>query len=67
MNPIEDQIKAATRAEAATLREVRPLRLPPASAVAPAAGPPLARPGGGDGRPRSPPPPSSSRSPSPSS
>lgn len=35
MNPIEDQIKAATRAEASGLREVRPLRLPPAPAAAP--------------------------------
>jgi len=36
MNTLEDQIKAATRAEASTLREVRPLRLPPAPAAAPA-------------------------------
>jgi hypothetical protein len=35
MNPIEDQIKAATRAEASTLREVGPLRLPPAPAAVP--------------------------------
>jgi hypothetical protein len=32
-NPLEDQIKAATRAEAATLREVRPLRLTPRPAT----------------------------------
>ena len=35
MNPIEDQIKAATRAEASALREVRPLQLPPALAAVP--------------------------------
>ncbi len=28
MNSVEDQVRAATRAQAATLREVRPLRLP---------------------------------------
>jgi hypothetical protein len=33
MNPIEDQVRAATRAEASTLREVRPLRLPPEAAA----------------------------------
>ena len=38
MNPIEDQITAATQAEASALREVRPLRLPPAPAAAPGAG-----------------------------
>jgi hypothetical protein len=32
MNSVEDQVRAATRAEASTLREVRPLRLPPAAA-----------------------------------
>jgi hypothetical protein len=32
MNSIEDQVRAATRAEASTLREVRPLRLPPDAA-----------------------------------
>jgi hypothetical protein len=32
MNPIEDQVRAATRAEASTMREVRPLRLPPEAA-----------------------------------
>jgi hypothetical protein len=37
MNPIEDQVRAATRAEASTLREVRPLRLPPDAAPRPAA------------------------------
>jgi hypothetical protein len=31
MNSVEDQVRAATRAEASTLREVRPLRLTPAS------------------------------------
>jgi hypothetical protein len=30
MNSVEDQVRAATRAQASTLREVRPLRLPPA-------------------------------------
>ena len=35
MNPMEDQIKSATRAEASTLREVRPLRLPPAPDAVP--------------------------------
>ena len=32
MNSVEDQVRAATRAEASTLREVRPLRLPPDAA-----------------------------------
>ncbi len=41
MNPIEDQVRAATRAEASALREVRPLRLPPTPG-APPRGPPLA-------------------------
>jgi hypothetical protein len=36
MNSVEDQVRAATRAEAATMREVRPLRLPPAPGAAPA-------------------------------
>jgi hypothetical protein len=31
MNTVEDKIRAATRAEAATLREIRPLRLPTAA------------------------------------
>ena len=35
MNPIEDQIKAAARAEASALREVRPLQLPPIPAAVP--------------------------------
>jgi hypothetical protein len=39
MNSIEDQVRAATRAEASTLREVRPLRLPPAAAPGRAARP----------------------------
>jgi hypothetical protein len=37
MNPIEDQVRAVTRVEASTLREVRPLRLPPDAAPRPAA------------------------------
>ena len=37
MNPIEDQVRAATRAEASAMREVRPLRLPPEAAPRPAA------------------------------
>ena len=32
MSSVEDQVRAATRAEASNLREVRPLRLPPAAA-----------------------------------
>ena len=36
MNSVEDQVRAATRAEASTMREVRPLRLPPAPGAAPA-------------------------------
>ena len=42
MNSVEDQIRAATRAAAESLREVRPLRLPPE---------PGARPGPGSGAP----------------
>jgi len=37
VNTVDDKIRAATRAEAATLREVRPLRLPPASGEQPRA------------------------------
>jgi hypothetical protein len=37
MNPIEDQVRAATRAEASTMREVRPLRLTPDPSPRPAA------------------------------
>jgi hypothetical protein len=33
MNSVEDQVRAATRAQASTLREVRPLRLPPPGTV----------------------------------
>jgi hypothetical protein len=36
MNSVEDQVRAATRAQASALREVRPLRLPPAPGPAPA-------------------------------
>ena len=36
MNSVEDQVRAATRAQASALREVRPLRLPPAPGAAPA-------------------------------
>jgi len=67
MNSIEDQVRAATRAEASTLREVRPLRLPPDAAPGRAARPgsrPAGRAAGGGGWPRSPPPRWSSRSPS---
>jgi hypothetical protein len=39
MNSVEDQVRAATRAEASTLREVRPLRLPPAAVPGRAARP----------------------------
>ena len=39
MNSVEDQVRAATQAEASTLREVRPLRLPPAAAPGRAARP----------------------------
>ena len=39
MNWVEDQVRAATRAEASTLREVRPLRLPAAAAPGRAARP----------------------------
>jgi hypothetical protein len=35
VNTVEDKIRAATRAEAATLRELGPLRLPPASGELP--------------------------------
>jgi hypothetical protein len=35
MNSIEDQVRAATQAEAATMRQVRPLRLPPTPGTAP--------------------------------
>jgi hypothetical protein len=42
MNPVEDQVRAATRAQAATLRAVRPLRLTPAAGDAPEAAPPSA-------------------------
>jgi hypothetical protein len=38
VNSVEDQIRAATRAEAETLREVRPLRLPPAPGALPGPG-----------------------------
>ncbi len=36
MNSVEDLVRAATRAQASALREVRPLRLPPAPGAAPA-------------------------------
>jgi hypothetical protein len=41
MNSVEDQVRSATRAQAAAMREVRPLRLAPAPGAAPA------RPGSG--------------------
>jgi len=42
VNSIEDQVRAATRAEASALREVRPLRLPPDASPRPAARPRVA-------------------------
>jgi hypothetical protein len=36
MNSVEDQVRAATRAQASAMRAVRPLRLPPAPGAAPA-------------------------------